>query len=242
MGTLTHGSSAAQIWLVEFDAAGAALLAAGVQRRLPVAEFRDPGQEARRTSHLVLRVLLARVVGIEAAARPFAVAALGKPGLARGGASFSLAHSGDRALIAIAGAGEIGADIEAPRSPRMTAERRDRIIAAACQIAGGRALPLGPDDGRLLQAWVRLEAVAKATGEGMGRLLTRLGVIGGAPGLETGGAAGALGDVPPAVRDLALDRGFHGAVAGDEMVLDAPLRVFPSDAAGVAALLDGARP
>ena len=58
---------------------------------------------------------------------------------------------------------------------------RQRIVAAAASfVSRERADP--DSDVDVLRAWVRLEAVAKAGGPGIGVLLTEEGVIGGAAG------------------------------------------------------------
>ena len=62
----------------------------------------------------------------------------------------------------------------------MTEDRRRRVIAAAARLANGQPGPPHIDaDGDVLQAWVRLEAAAKALGTGIGQLLTEEGVVGG---------------------------------------------------------------
>ncbi|HEX4892680.1 MAG TPA: hypothetical protein VFV47_05285, partial [Hyphomicrobiaceae bacterium] len=96
----------------------------------------------------------------------------GKPSLPSGRLHFSVAHSGTMALLGFSAAGPIGVDLEVVRAPRMSAWRREQLERFAEEL-GGCALPEGDPDRRFIQAWVRLEAYGKATGEGIGALLER---------------------------------------------------------------------
>jgi len=132
----------------------------------------------RRTSHLALRLALSAIIGPERAARPFTVGAYGRPELAldRGSAqpnvSFSLAHSGETAVIALSRSVPVGIDLEVIRPRRISDARRRMIEAAATAMSG----PLATEpDVRFIEAWVRIEAAAKATGLGVARLLHALG-------------------------------------------------------------------
>ena len=190
----------------------------------PPDQFGPSGADSSRiAAHIVLRLLLARTIGIDGAAAPFATAPAGKPVLAGGGAPFfSLSHSGERALIGLDIHGEIGVDIEAPRSLRLPLRRRQQIVAAGIDMAAGQPLPGMTLDQQTLQAWVRLEAVAKCSGEGMGRLLARLGIFGG----HTSEAA-TPADPSVLVRDIPLDRGYAAALAGGAGRWSGELQVFP---------------
>ncbi|MEZ5851928.1 MAG: hypothetical protein R3D68_14880 [Hyphomicrobiaceae bacterium] len=136
----------------------------------------------RRAAYALLRLLLAKEVGRECAALPIMRTPGGKPRLAGADIAFNLSRSGDLLAIGLSGVGPVGIDIERRRPIKAAPHRQARIVAAGEAIASGRALPVAPEDAEAsyLQAWVRLEALAKATGEGIGTLLTRLGIIGGA--------------------------------------------------------------
>ncbi len=140
------------------------------QLRLPIAGPREVARAA-------LRIILAGYVGLEGARRPFIVATGGKPALdqcSNPPLDFSLAHCDTVAIVAISREGPVGVDIEAPRSVRIADHRRALLLEAATSLAPGNLLPDGPGEARFLQAWVRLEALAKLTGEGLGALLGRL--------------------------------------------------------------------
>lgn len=236
-----------ELWLVELDRFQPSLVEqvwGTVRGASPTVDaWSEPqgraqaGQQAQ--AHAALRLLLARHAGIDAARAPFEKGSAGKPRLAIGGIHFSLAHSGTRALIAISREGEIGIDLEAPRASRISGERREQLIAAGRTVAGGAALSAGTSDEILLQAWVRLEAMAKVTGEGMGRLLTRYQIAGtdADRGNLLAKPDSAPGAEPYRIRDLVLDRGYVAAVAGADAMLMAPLRTFPDSAPAIAALL-----
>ena len=121
----------------------------------------------------------------------------------------------------------IGIDIEALRPLRVSTERRRRIEIAAARLAPDAPLP-GDETLRFLQAWVRLEASAKATGAGIGQTLTNARVIGSqddAPAYSIGTGI--------AVRDIAVPLGFLAAVATAAPSPNITLMSFPADAASL---------
>ncbi len=254
---MTTAAKDAELWLVDLDRHSLDFLDAlwrdgGVSRDLdesgdePFTVSSDSDrpsksklEQRRAISHLVLRILLARHVGLIDARKPFRKGPMGKPILADGSVRFSLAHSGDRALIGMTSDCEIGVDLEAPREPRFPDHRRQQLIEAGIIVARGAPLPQQSADHTLLQAWVRLEAMAKATGEGMGRLLTRYRIVGtDADQAElTVPPAHLAGAEPFLVRDLLLDRGFVAAVAGNPAAMSAVVSMFPETPIAIAALV-----
>lgn len=174
-----------ELWLADLAASADAL--AEMEARTPrlgpaelarAAAFSDAA--VRRewlAAHIALRLLLERVAGPQVRGVDYALAPGGKPSLPALDLGFSLSHARGRALIGIHRSASIGVDVERPRHVRVDAQRWALIEAAAVALAGA-ALP-GEGEARFLQAWVRLEAFAKADGCGVGRLLTRLGILGG---------------------------------------------------------------
>jgi 4'-phosphopantetheinyl transferase len=138
------------------------------------------GQEAmtagqtRRVVHLALRVLIARHAGTAFARRPFSRSALGRPSLEGAPFDFNLAHSGELGVIGLSYAGAVGVDVETHRAVRLSSERRRMLIEAAAGLAGDELDGTDVSDSATLRAWVRLEALAKATGEGIGGLLAKV--------------------------------------------------------------------
>jgi 4'-phosphopantetheinyl transferase len=205
---------AIEVWIIDLVRDGAALEARAMNLSIvPDAGGTPIAEPERRAAHAALRLLIARRAGLAVARQPFRLAPGGKPGLGGGALEFSLAHSGSRALVALAAPGtQVGVDIEAPRSLRMGPARRADIARAAILAAGGAPLPAGGSDASALQAWVRLEAVAKATGEGIGSVLARLGARDGVV-VESVGSASAPGAGVVRLFDLTLEEGHHGALA-----------------------------
>jgi hypothetical protein len=108
------------------------------------------------------------------------------------GPAISLAHSGELVACAIAPAGQIGVDVEAPRARRRTVEIAERYFSSReSDWLHGK-----PQD-RFYMLWVLKEAYLKATGAGLG-----------------GGLAALEGSVePPHIRMRARDRDEQPALA-----------------------------
>jgi 4'-phosphopantetheinyl transferase len=125
------------------------------------AEFRHEEDRARYVvAHALARHVLAAQTGIPAPALAFSTrcdhcgAMHGKPRLdpPLGAPDFSIAHSGQRVLLAVAHA-TVGVDVEAIRP--LGEELSLRILSAADRSAA------------LLRYWTRKEALLKATGHGL---------------------------------------------------------------------------
>jgi 4'-phosphopantetheinyl transferase len=239
-----------ELWCVDLSAAGAALnemecrtarLAASDRQNASAMADRNAAAEWLAT-HIALRLLLERAVG----ARWRGVALTRGPGvrphLEGAPVAFSLAHVDGLALIALTRAGDIGVDVERARAVRVRPPRRGLIEAAGAALNAEQPLPEDNSDARFLQAWVRLEAFAKAQGCGIGRLLTQLGIVGGrdmARGdLEKAVAAAQAEAQAKAVHDLDLgqDRLF-AAVALPPAQAVAQVRWLPAGLEGLEELV-----
>ena len=154
----------------------------------------------------------------------FEIASGGRPSLGKGLPHFNVSHTANVALIAVCRSSPVGVDIECRRTLLMSPDRRRRIVAAAAGFAGGHAID-PESDVDVLRAWVRLEAVAKARGSGIGVLLTEEGVIGGAARL-------AQNLEQPALATAALDveAPYIAAVAADTLPVEISVRRFPVSA------------
>jgi len=174
-----------ELWCADLRTVGPALREA--ERRTPrlsdwerqnARAFADAALGAEwLAAQVMVRLLLERAVGAEWRTAPFVRSAHGKPHLEGAPVAFSLSHVPGLALIGVGTRGPIGVDVERARPVRVRAPRRNRILEAGAALNVAQALPAG-EDARFLQAWVRLEAFAKAQGCGIGRLLTRLGIVG----------------------------------------------------------------
>ncbi|MFA5950351.1 MAG: hypothetical protein WC807_08715 [Hyphomicrobium sp.] len=234
----------AELWLVDLAAAALALEAlecetprlSSVDEQRLAATADVSARRERRASHIALRLCLERIAGPAARGVPYTFSSSGKPWLAGTGVSFSLSHIPGRALIGVTTRGEIGVDLERSRSVRITGERRQAIERAGIELAGGLALPEA-HEARFLTAWVRLEAIAKAEGSGVG---AHLSVFLGRrqklpPPRLSGGQQRALG--PLIARDLDVASGFYAAVALPKTIETPSLAPLPDFASALSALV-----
>jgi phosphopantetheinyl transferase len=197
----------------------------------------------RLAAYGALRIALERWGGERARRTAYRRNRSGSPSLA-GMPAFSLSHADNLALIGVTPSRAIGVDLERERRVRVSARRRQEILAAGaglgCDVVNGP-----PTDRNFLQAWVRLEAYAKAQGESLGRVLDDLQLR--APGRR----ALSLADIEGwsrrqarrralCVVDLAMPANLLGAVALEVAVRPPELRRFPADLGGVRRLLPAA--
>lgn len=214
-----------QIWLVDLDEIGTRLETIEVSIGLLAASERAWTSPApadarrwRRLSRIALRLLLACAGAEDARGAELIVDAQGKPSLRAAALAFNAAHSRGRALIAIAGQGPLGIDLEQVREVQLGPERRAMIEAAARGMTADKA------GGGFLSAWTCLEAFAKARGSGIGVLLTDLGItVSGMRTLAAHDVAGKAEALRKAsgldIVTLELPSGFYGAVAGPSGVV-----------------------
>lgn len=118
-------------------------------------------------AHAALRIVLGRVARCRGAALAFAAGPHGKPALAGAHQAirFNLSHAGERALIAVTLAREVGVDIEQERPIDHAALAR-RFFSPAER----EAIAALPDEERspaFFRVWARKEAFIKALGEGI---------------------------------------------------------------------------
>lgn len=204
-------------WLVDLASSGDALLEAeSVCPRLSEEEIQRGRKLADRdtaddwlAAHIALRIVLERICGLSVRQRTFERSALGKPSLPSLEAVFSFSHAGRFALIAVGPSGPLGADMECPRVVRMSTSRQDAILTASRALSA-QPLPASSPD-MFLQAWVRLEALAKADGAGIGHILSEAGAFG--PRLGKG--CRNVNDSGLVVRDLAAGEGVFASIAYD---------------------------
>lgn len=177
---MRQGSGGLQVWLADLNALAKVLdeldererLLSPDERRRPRRFAEDVANELRR-SRIALRLLLARA-GVADPRAPFAtVPRAGKPTLA-GGPEFSISHTAGFALIGLCSAGPIGIDLETRRALRLAPEREGLLLAAGATL--GVENSTASQD--VVAAWVRLEALAKALGSGIGSVLAEIGIAG----------------------------------------------------------------
>jgi 4'-phosphopantetheinyl transferase len=237
------GLQTPEIWGVDLAAATAGLQL--IEERTPrlcpadrarAAGFSDPAvREEWLATHIALRILIEHAAGAEWRGATFARSERGKPQLDGAPLAFSLSHAPGLAVIGLSPCGSIGVDVERTRRVHLVKARRARIEEAGAAL---QAAPL-PDDGeaRFLQAWVRLEAFAKAEGCGIGRLLTHLGILGtSAAARADQQSARALIEamlVSAAVRDLQLGAGVYAAAVFTGVPPTSAISWLPTSVAGL---------
>ena len=241
-----------ELWLVDLARSGPAL--ERQERDAPRLGRRDragiealkpaDARQQRLTAHLALRVLLERHLGRAVRGLDLARAQGGKPGLPEGWGpfDFSLAHVEAAALIGVTRGAAIGVDLEVVRAVRIAGERRRRILAAGAALIPSEGIHGMSEAEAFMRAWVRLEALAKARGEGLQRTLTALGLRHAGAGAAREVVLGVqrhLSLTGLSVHDLALGAGRVAAVALDQTLGLPPLNAFPVDSAGIEALLRG---
>jgi 4'-phosphopantetheinyl transferase len=196
-----------EVWRVDLDAPAPAVLS---RDELSRAERYARAEHGRRwaAARAALRVLLGERLGLAPEAVAFAHGPHGKPHLPGAPLRFNLSHAGAVALVALAHGREVGVDVE-------RADRRSRAVERALTAGERAGLGAGDRHLELLRIWCRKEALAKATGGGLGWAPERFDTR--APG-------------PYALADLDAGAGYVAAlaVAGREPYSISPRRM-PSD-------------
>lgn len=222
--TPSGASSDLELWLVDVSGTSKALCQIEAQFGLLTADdhararaISDLSARAQRlAAYTAQRLILERCFGDGLRGVALLRDGLGRPRLPpEHKGSISLAHTGPLALIGVTRGLAIGVDLEAPREVRMSLERRQRIEAAAMAMSAS-ALPLEATP-RFLQAWVRLEALAKADGRGIGHILTQIGAVGQPRDANVDAMVGAAAQIASAhglyVHDMDAGPMLHAALA-----------------------------
>lgn len=211
------------LWLVRTDAGdgdGTGVLDAGEQRRAAAFAF-DRHRLRYVNAHVALRGILAGQLGRTPAALRFVREPCpgcgephGRPALADAPSDvhFSLSHSGDLALVALA-ATPVGADVE-ELTPATVADELTAVLHPR-ERAELAALSDPSERGRATsRAWVRKEAYLKGIGTGLSRAtdLDYVGTLPDAPGAPDGWS----------VRDVPVPEGYAAAIAYKEPLPEPP--------------------
>ena len=142
----------------------------GEERRV-ASRFRYDDDRRRYTiSHVALRDVLARYLGVSANRIEFGKDGHGKPRLAAEFAArdlrFNLSHCRRLALVAVAWHREVGVDVEAIAADADDVQLAARRFAPR-EIAALRALPPAERQAAFFRIWTRKEAYLKAVGQGV---------------------------------------------------------------------------
>jgi len=130
----------------------------------------------------IVRHLLAGYLGVRPSAITFAYTAHGKPELAHPGSRlhFNLAHTADRALLAISTGRALGVDLE-PDQPGFDYQPLVDQLFAEAERAALAALPVQERGAAFVRIWTCKEAFVKACGLGLSLPLSAI-EIAAAPG------------------------------------------------------------
>jgi 4'-phosphopantetheinyl transferase len=194
------------------------------------------GEADRRrfvAAHALLRLVLSQATGVPAADLAFSAAwpACGAPHgrrapIGRPDQHVSLAHAGDRVVVARTTAGPVGVDVE-PIAP-VDADSFDRVaLAESERVALGRIDPDQRDLARL-RLWVGKESLLKATGHGL-RVSPAAVVVTPPPDPPQLLAWTAAEPAPGPTFLAAVDVGL-GHIAGVAVLTNEPLEVGVADA------------
>jgi len=205
----SRASASVDLWTLELSAsqlevAGAASMLSR-QERSRAARYRRT-EDRRRfvVAHGLVRIVLGLYLAIAPDELVFTEGPRGKPTVSDPPRplSYSLSHSGRRALLAVSDGAEVGVDVECASGFRFP----DAALLAARSLAAEEleALARVRPNGRpraVLQAWTRKEAALKARGDGLRADLRRFAA------LPRGASVGFC------VYDLPLGRPYVGALA-----------------------------
>jgi 4'-phosphopantetheinyl transferase len=168
-------AEALDVWAVRLDHRAApwetlvAALSAAERQRADQFRLEQPRQRFIVT-RAALRALLGNYLGLPPKSVPLEIEPAGKPRLGEAcrasGMHFSIAHSGDLALIAATTGCEVGVDVERVRAVRHAEHIARRFFHPAETEA---ILAAGPAarDAVFMQCWTGKEAVLKAIGNGI---------------------------------------------------------------------------
>ena len=243
------GHDEVHVWRAALDLPPARLATLGAllsdDERDRAARFRfDRDRDRFVAARGLLRTLLGRYLGTEPGdirfvyecrcGSPRCRSEYRKPALAPGCGDwlrFSLSHADGLVLVALAGAREVGVDLEQIRGDQSWGELAElaRAVFTPREIADLRALPARERHAAFFACWTRKEAYTKARGTGLSAPLDRFAVSVTSP--EHGALVGALTD--PAgtswsLYDLAPGGGYAGALAAAGTVARLRCRVWPT--------------
>lgn len=191
---LPHAGRAHAIWVYDValdpspaeEACRAAMLSR--DERLRAERFRFARDRTRFVAgRAALRQILAGHGAGAAEDLAVVEGAWGKPALAhRSPLRFNVAHSGDRALVAVTREVEVGIDVERLR-PLPDVDAIARRVCSAAERAALSELSAGRRDAAFLRAWVRKESCVKALGVGLHHSLAavEVGIATGVDGAPT---------------------------------------------------------
>lgn len=168
-----------------------------------------------------LRTILGRYLGVEPGEVRFCYGPFGRPGLVapsdcagHGALDFSLSHSGDLALFALAQGRKLGVDLERIDDDVEWEALAERFFSSQ-ENAALRALPSDVRRQAFFTCWTRKEAYVKAQGQGLSLPLDRfdVSVVPGERAMLLATRDGPGEAARWVLRDLSLGPGYVAALA-----------------------------
>jgi 4'-phosphopantetheinyl transferase len=209
------------VWLVDLDDRSVgrdvldAILAPDELERAARFVF-EPDEWHFRVCRVALRLCLSLYTGAPAAQIHLLTGGHGKPYVAGCGIHFNVSHCGGVGLLAFTRVGEIGVDVEAVQpdiegfeiaSEHFTASEAAWIAAADGGLERAQ---------RFTRLWTRKEAVLKATGKGIVEGLNSFDISNASTATVRIGLSREVDQVTLYVRDLSMESGIYGAIAGPD--------------------------
>lgn len=177
------------VWWIDLAGPGAEIDVApplSREEQARAARILIPEQRRRFIAcHSAVRSILGGYLGRPAVDVPIEAAAGGKPRIVAADnlldLRFNLTHSGNLAVLVVAGGVEVGVDVESVRPIRAFESMLSRCLAPAEREAILQQ-PLASRDREFLRYWTHKEAYLKAVGDGLRRRLTSIVVdLGASP-------------------------------------------------------------
>ncbi len=234
---MSLSSNRIEIWWTNTQAASAVLDQFASETALPAATDSENVSDASRWARIILRLGLSRFGNQSLVCCPITRNTKGRPELVGSGRPiFSISHSADHIAVAIADVGPLGIDIEYHRSIKMSSERQQGIMRQASNH--GLALPSNEEgstgDSRFLGVWTKLEAIAKARGDGIGAVLTQLKTT----PTEATNMFDQIDGASIKVEPISLSSEFSAALAKPSDSDTVQVRTLPSDLSSLRELYD----
>jgi 4'-phosphopantetheinyl transferase len=205
-GVVEPASAEVHLWEVDLDpepdeAARRFAATTDAERERAARFWRREDGDRHLSAHGALRLVLAEYLACDPLALRFATGEHGKPFLEDTPLEFNLSHSSDLALIAVGCERQVGVDVERVRSVPDLEDLAGRVCGTD-ELATLAALAEPHRAHAFLTMWTRKEALAKATGEGIG-------------GVMRDGRAGAVERKPWTVVEVNDLPGYTASVAAE---------------------------
>jgi 4'-phosphopantetheinyl transferase len=160
------------VWVASLDSAAAesprrVAVTTDAERERAARFHRREDAERYLLAHGALRLVLADYLACDPMTLRFGARENGKPFVENVQLEFNLSHSNSLALIAVTRARRVGVDVELLR-PIADLETVVARVCAPDELAMFAGLPRAQHERAFLALWTRKEALAKATGEGIG--------------------------------------------------------------------------